>query len=225
MDGTPIGRRVRSRPRLSGDAPPRDPQPLPVRQAPPLQRAGAVHLAEQFSNQANAMSSERIIKKYPNRRLYDTEVSRYITLADVRNLVMGSVHFRVVDAANDADITRAILLQIMLEEETGGEPLFSAPMLAQIIRFYGGTVQGIFARYLESTLDLFAQQQKKLTESWGDSPFDAVTRMTKRNMDLWSELQDEFMRAAGIPTGSSSGIPPGISTPGSDRPERPGEDG
>ena len=147
------------------------------------------------------MSSERIIKKYPNRRLYDTELSHYITLADVRALVMERADFRVVDAANDADITRSILLQIMLEEESGGEPLFSATMLAQIIRFYGGTVQGLFARYLESSLDLFAKQQKHLTDSWGDSPFDAVTRLTKRNMDLWSDLQDEFMRTAGFPLG------------------------
>ena len=147
------------------------------------------------------MSRERIIKKYPNRRLYDTELSHYITLADVRALVMDSAEFRVVDAANDSDITRAILLQIMLEEESGGEPLFSANMLSQIIRFYGGTVQGLFARYLESSLDLFAKQQKQLTEAWGDSPFDAVTRVTKRNMDLWSNLQDEFMRAASFPLG------------------------
>ncbi len=190
----------------------RPPQAAPGA-SPPLggvasRRDGAVHLVERFPNQAMAMSSERIIKKYPNRRLYDTEVSRYITLADVRSLVMGSTRFRVVDAANDADITRSILLQIMLEEETGGEPLFSAAMLAQIIRFYGGTVQGVFARYLESSLELFAQQQKQLTDAWGDSPLDAVTRMTKRNMDLWSELQDEFMRAAGIPVGG----------------ERPGDD-
>ena len=75
-------------------------------------------------------------------------------------------------------------------------------MLAQIIRFYGGTVQGVFARYLESSLDLFAQQQKQLSNTWGDNPIDAVTRMTKRNMDLWANLQDEFMRAAGIPVGS-----------------------
>jgi polyhydroxyalkanoate synthesis repressor PhaR len=153
------------------------------------------------------MSSERIIKKYPNRRLYDTELSHYITLADVRALVMDCAEFRVVDAANDADITRSILLQIMLEEESGGEPLFSATMLAQIIRFYGGTVQGLFARYLESSLDLFAKQQKQLTDAWGDSPFDAVTRVTKRNMDLWSNLQDEFMRAAGFPLGSGRNPP------------------
>jgi len=202
--GKPVGAARNDAPQTAGTAP----GALPPPGGTPARRDGAVHLVERFPSQAMAMSSERIIKKYPNRRLYDTEVSRYITLADVRNLVMGSTRFRVVDAANDADITRSILLQIMLEEETGGEPLFSATMLAQIIRFYGGTVQGVFARYLESSLDLFAQQQKQLTDAWGDSPLDAVTRMTKRNMDLWSELQDEFMRAAGIPVGG----------------ERPGDD-
>ena len=144
------------------------------------------------------MSSERIIKKYPNRRLYDTATSRYITLADVRTLVMECAKFRVVDAANDADITRTILLQIMLEEEAGGEPLFSANMLAQIIRFYGDTVHGIFAHYLENSLNLFAKQQKQLADTWGETPIEAVTRMAKRNMDL----QDAILRAAGIPVGS-----------------------
>ena len=105
------------------------------------------------------MPSERIIKKYPNRRLYDTKISRYVTLADVRALVMQGVGFRVLDTNNDDDITRAILLQIMLEEESGGEPLFTAPMLAQIIRFYGGTLQGMLSRYMEKSLDFFVKQQ------------------------------------------------------------------
>ena len=83
------------------------------------------------------MHSVRIIKKYPNRRLYDTELSRYITLADVRDLVMTGEDLKVVDTSNEDDITRYILLQIMLDEESGGEPLFSARMLAQIIRFCG----------------------------------------------------------------------------------------
>lgn len=144
------------------------------------------------------MSSVRIIKKYPNRRLYDTELSRYITLADVRALVMKAVDFRVLDTSNDGDITRAILLQIMLEEESGGEPLFSAPMLAQIIRFYGGTLQGLFARYLEQSLDLFARQQQQMRESWGETPFEAMTRATQRNMELWADMQKELLRAAGI---------------------------
>lgn len=144
------------------------------------------------------MASERIIKKYPNRRLYDTELSRYITLADVRDLVMRSVPFRVLDSVNDTDITRAILLQIMLEEETGGEPLFSAPMLAQIIRVYGGTLQGLFARYMEHSLNAFAAQQRELTDTWGDTPFEALTQMTRQNLDLWGEAQKDFLRATGL---------------------------
>jgi len=148
------------------------------------------------------MSSERIIKKYPNRRLYDTQVSRYITLADVRGLVMSATPFKVLDTGNDADITRSILLQIMLEEESGGEPLFSANMLAQIIRFYGGTLQGLFARYLESSLDLFAAQQQQVAESWGENPFETVARLTQRNMELWSDMQAELMRAAGFGLGA-----------------------
>ncbi len=144
------------------------------------------------------MSTERIIKKYPNRRLYDTELSRYITIADVRDLVMKGVPFRVMDTSNEADLTRSTLLQIMLEEEAGGEPLFSANMLAQIIRFYGGTLQGVFARYLEHSLDAFADQQKHLAETWADTPFDAINRMTQRNMSLWADAQKSFLRAAGL---------------------------
>ncbi len=148
------------------------------------------------------MKNERIIKKYPNRRLYDTEVSRYITLADVRDLVMSCTAFKVVDTANDNDITRSILLQIMLEEESGGEPLFSATMLSQIIRFYGGTLQGMFARYLEGSLDLFSKQHHELVRSLGETPFDAMTRMTQKNVELWSEIQGELMRAAGFDLGA-----------------------
>ena len=144
------------------------------------------------------MSSVRIIKKYPNRRLYDTEVSRYITLADVRSLVMAGVEFSVVDTSNDDDITRSILLQIMLEEESGGEPLFTANMLAQIIRFYGGTLHGLFARYMEESLDLFAKQQHQIRETWGENPFDAMTRITQRNVEMWADLQKDFLRAAGF---------------------------
>jgi polyhydroxyalkanoate synthesis repressor PhaR len=153
------------------------------------------------------MSSARIIKKYPNRRLYDTEVSRYITLEDVRGLVMQGLDFRVVDTSNNEDITRAILLQIMLEEESGGAPLFSAPMLAQIIRFYGGTLQGLFSRYLEESLDLFAKQQNEIRNAWGENPFDAMTRLTQRNVDMWADVQKEFLRAAGFKTGDDQDGP------------------
>ncbi len=145
------------------------------------------------------MPDLRIIKKYPNRRLYDTELSRYITLADVRDLVLRCVPFRVQDTATDADLTRSILLQIMLEEESGGKPLFSSTMLAQIVRFYGGTMQGFFARYLEDSLDVFAKQQEKMQETWGENPVEAMARTTQRNVQLWADLQKDFLRAAGFP--------------------------
>ena len=84
----------------------------------------------------------RVIKKYPNRRLYDTETSTYITLTDVRQLVMDSAHFLVVDAKTSDDLTRSILLQIILEEESGGAPMFTEAVLANIIRFYGNAKIG-----------------------------------------------------------------------------------
>jgi polyhydroxyalkanoate synthesis repressor PhaR len=155
------------------------------------------------------MPDERIIKKYPNRRLYDTEVSKYITLADVHALVMKGVDFRVLDTSNDGDITRSILLQIMLEDESEseGEPLFTANMLAQIIRFYGGTLQGLFARYLEQSLNLFAKQQQQIRETWGKDPLQAVTRMTQRNVDMWADFQKDVLRAAGFQADGKSKKP------------------
>lgn len=96
-------------------------------------------------------TAERLIKKYPNRRLYDTETSTYITLTDVKQLVLEQEDFKVVDAKSNEDLTRSILLQIILEEESGGVPMFSSSMLSQIIRFYGHAMQGMMGTYLEKT--------------------------------------------------------------------------
>src|SRR3972149_1593847 len=107
----------------------------------------------------------RIIKKYPNRRLYDTATSSYITLADVRKLVLENVEFKVEDAKSKEDLTRAILLQIILEEESVvGAPIFSSDVLAKIIRFYGNAMQGMMANYLEKNIQTFTDIQKKLQE-------------------------------------------------------------
>lgn len=144
------------------------------------------------------MTGPRIIKKYPNRRLYDTELSRYITLSDIRVLVMKGVDFKVVDTNSGEDLTRSILLQIMLEEESGGQPLFSANMLAQIIRFYGGTFHGMFARYLEESLALFAQQQDQFRKPLGTDPLQAMTELAQQNMKIWSDVQESFLAAAGL---------------------------
>ena len=89
----------------------------------------------------------RLIKKYPNRRLYDTRTSSYITLADVKDLVLANDEFQVVDAKSGEDLTRSILLQIILEEEAGGAPMFTSDLLAHMIRFYGNAMQGVITSY------------------------------------------------------------------------------
>ncbi|XZG69335.1 polyhydroxyalkanoate synthesis repressor PhaR [Chitinibacteraceae bacterium HSL-7] len=111
------------------------------------------------------MSTEkRVIKKYPNRRLYDTATSSYITLVDVKQLVLDGGEIQVLDAKTGEDITRSVLLQIIMEEEAGGAPLFSYDVLTQIIRFYGHAMQGLMGNYLEKNMQLFAQMQTKLQE-------------------------------------------------------------
>ncbi len=109
-------------------------------------------------------SDVRLIKKYPNRRLYDTETSTYITLAEVKQYVLDNEAFKVVDAKSNEDLTRSILLQIILEEESGGVPMFSADMLANIIRFYGHAMQGMMGSYLEKNIQAFIDIQGKMQE-------------------------------------------------------------
>jgi polyhydroxyalkanoate synthesis repressor PhaR len=106
----------------------------------------------------------RLIKKYPNRRLYDTRTSSYITLADVKELVLNHEEFRVVDAKTAEDLTRSILLQIILEEEAGGAPMFTSDLLAHMIRFYGNAMQGMMGKYLESNIKAFTEMQGKLQD-------------------------------------------------------------
>ena len=113
---------------------------------------------------AATSAGTRILKKYPNRRLYDTEVSSYITLAEVKAMVLQGLAFEVRDAKTGDDLTRSILLQIILEEETGGVPIFSTSMLSQIIRFYGHAMQGMMGTYLESNLQTFTDIQGRLAE-------------------------------------------------------------
>jgi polyhydroxyalkanoate synthesis repressor PhaR len=104
------------------------------------------------------MSEPRTIKKYPNRRLYDTVESRYITLDDIRRLVLEGIDFVVVDKKTQGDITRSILLQVIAEQEHGGEPLMSRDFLSQMIRSYGGAMSGLVGSYLEQSLKVFATQ-------------------------------------------------------------------
>lgn len=126
----------------------------------------------------------RLIKKYPNRRLYDTQTSAYITLADVKQLVLDNEDFKVVDAKSNADLTRQILLQIILEEEAGGAPLFSSVMLAQMIRFYGHTMQGMMGSYLEKTMQTFVEIQNKLQ----DQSKAFYDNKSVPNAELWTQF-------------------------------------
>ena len=143
------------------------------------------------------MTEERIIKKYPNRRLYDTERSKYITISDVRSMVLSGVRFKVIDSNTKENITRQILMQIIIEEEAAGKPLFSADMLSQLIRFYGGTMQGLFTRYLEESFKIFSQQQEQVGIV-PENPIEALSSMTRKNLEMWSEMQKSFFKNAGL---------------------------
>jgi polyhydroxyalkanoate synthesis repressor PhaR len=128
-------------------------------------------------------SSLRVLKKYPNRRLYDTQSSSYITLADVKQMVMEGDAFVVRDAKSGEDLTRSILLQIILEEETGGVPIFSTQMLSQIIRFYGHAMQGMMGSYLEKNLQTFTDIQQRIAEQ-SKGLYDPKAM----NPELWSQF-------------------------------------
>ena len=146
------------------------------------------------------MSNPRIIKKYPNRRLYDTQISRYITLTNVRDLVKQGTDFIVIDTNSHEDITRSILLQIILDQESGGDPLFTTEILSKMIRFYGDSVQDVFSTFLEKILGLFVEQQTRLQhqiqELMASNPVDTMADLTKRNLEIWQEMQENFLKSS-----------------------------
>jgi polyhydroxyalkanoate synthesis repressor PhaR len=146
------------------------------------------------------MAQLRTIKKYPNRRLYDTEISSYITLEEVRQLVLDNEEFEVRDAKSGDDLTRSVLLQIISEHEERGQPMFTTNLLSQIIRFYGDSLQGFMGSYLEKSLQIFLDQQQQfrsqLNNILGQTPWSMLNDLTERNMDLWKSLQQGFLNAA-----------------------------
>ena len=127
-----------------------------------LSRVGGERM--QSKKRTGGVTDQRIIKKYPNRRLYDTDTSSYITLSEVKQLVMGSEPFVVLDAKTSEDLTRSILLQIILEEESNESPMFTAPVLASVIRFYGHAMQGFMGGYLENNIQSLMDVQSKFSE-------------------------------------------------------------
>jgi len=135
---------------------------------------------------AKMQSQSRLIKKYPNRRLYDTKTSSYITLADVKQMVLKNEDFQVLDAKTNEDLSRQILLQIILDEESGGMPMFSSDLLSQMIRSYGSAMQGFMGSYLEKNLEGFQQMQKALQEQsqklYGDN--------SKSSQEIWAQFMN-----------------------------------
>lgn len=147
----------------------------------------------------------RIIKKYPNRRLYDTEISSYITVEEVRQLILDGEDFEVRDAKSGEDLTRQVLLQIIAEQEQGGEPVLSTQLLSQIIRFYGDSMQGFMGNYLERSMQLFLEQQSQFRQQLGgmigQTPWSLMNQMAERNLDAWKQFQT-FMAGQMPPTGT-----------------------
>jgi polyhydroxyalkanoate synthesis repressor PhaR len=150
------------------------------------------------SGDRRVMSETRTIKKYPNRRLYDTEESRYITLADIRRLVLEKVDFVVIDKKSGEDITRTILLQVISEQEQSGEPIMSREFLSHVIRSYGGAMQGFVGSYLDQSIKLFMNQQQHVRDRVksvvGVDPVGMVTDVAQKNYARWKSVQEEIFK-------------------------------
>jgi len=152
-----------------------------------------------------AKGGPRVIRKYPNRRLYDTVESRYVTLADIRRLVVERVDFVVVDRKSQQDITRSILLQVIAEQEGAGESLMSRDFLSQVIRSYGSGLQDFVGRYLDESIKLFAREQREIRERFksvvGVDPLETVTAVAQKNYQRWKAVQEEVFNRLPRPWG------------------------
>jgi len=155
------------------------------------------------------MSEIRIIKKYPNRRLYDTAISSYITLDDVRELVLSCTEFKVIEARTQEDLTHITLLQIISEQEESGQPIFTNQLLQQLIRYYGNSMQGVMSSFLEQGLKMFVEQQQtfseRMTTLFAPTPMNMINDLTQRNLAIWQSLQQSFMSALSGEAGDKAG--------------------
>lgn len=164
------------------------------------------------------MPAIRIIKKYPNRRLYDTEISSYITIEDVRQLIVDGESFEVRDAKTGDDLTRQVLLQIITEHEQDGQPMLSTQLLSQLIRFYGDSLQGFMGNYLERSMQVFLEQQQQFRQQMGgligQTPWTMLNQLTERNMELWKDFQKNLVGGMG----STAAPPPPPRDRGNNKP-------
>jgi polyhydroxyalkanoate synthesis repressor PhaR len=144
------------------------------------------------------MSKPRIIKKYPNRRLYDTDESRYITLSDIRNLVNNEIEFSVIEKKTGNDITCQILLQVITEQETHGNTVLNRNFLSQIINSYGSNAQNMVGGYLEQSMNIFMQQRNQLAEKFlgvlDKDPTGIISGIAQRNYNRWKAIEEEVAK-------------------------------
>ena len=140
----------------------------------------------------------REFKKYPNRRLYDIQESRYVTVEDLRKIILEGEPISVVDSKTDKDLTRNVLLQIITEQEgEGHEPILTNRVLEQLIRFYGDTMQGVVSRYIEQSIMTFLEHQERyrlrVQEFSGTEPLNLMRKALEQNMDFWNKLANTTM--------------------------------
>jgi polyhydroxyalkanoate synthesis repressor PhaR len=145
------------------------------------------------------MTQERLIKKYANRRLYDASQSRHITLDDIRGLIVKGERNKVVEDKTCHDITRHILLQVIAEHEQFGRPILSTPVLESIIRFYGNSMQGMLASFLEKSVETFLVQQDslqaQLSKMVANTPLATMADLTRQNFDALAQMQENVLSA------------------------------
>ena len=141
----------------------------------------------------------RTIKKYANRRLYDTKASQHVTLEGIKKLIVEGEDVEIIDDTSGNDITRNILLQVIADQEQGGRPILSTPMLKHLIRFYGNPMQEFMGQYLEQALEAFMSQQQALEGQFRDAmsqtPFGVMQSMAAKNMEVWTEMQKTFLES------------------------------
>ena len=175
------------------------------------------------------MGKERLIKKYANRRLYDASISKHVTLADIRQLIVEGEKIRVVEDKTNEDITRLILLQVIAEQEQFGKPILSTQLLESIIRFYGAPMQDFMSRYLETSVETFTRQQEALQKQISQvltsapPPMNAMADLARKNMELWTRMQESMLGAFAGRRATEPAPPAGGESPDEDDAPEPAE--
>ena len=147
------------------------------------------------------MAKTHLIKKYANRRLYDTETSSHVTLDGIHDLIVNGHDVKIVEETTGEDISRSILLQIIAEREQSGRPMLDAGFLTRIIRLYGNPMQDMVGEFLSKSFDTFMDQQasyqEQVRKAMAATPLETIQQLTADNLKAWQSMQDAFLNKAG----------------------------